>query len=431
MREALIRRIVALILALSAAIAVTGCSETGDISAATAPEPVILPNPTPTYDPTGYRVDGVMAYPDYTFSAPPTTDELRQTAVRAMRDILSVRWSCIDGIFYYKTGPVSEKFFQHQPDTTYAGVLYSNASTGIFQFMEYYDQKSGRLLFPGDGDDIKHVLGSSCADCLIWGWTAVCNSVTGPYYPNTMVYANGYYPVGDYTYDLAITNFNQQPTYKIVEDNGKDVILDAYTRVQPADAFVSTPDNHGMMVIEPPHVVYHADGTINTAESYVRIQDQRGGRGGGFYEQEEDGQILLYSGRTEATFTFDKLLEKSYIPVTTAEFAGIKPYEAPSVSASDPAPGSFRALLDTTVSANYPLAVVNAWLVDMEGNRLLIDRKCFGGAGDNGVAREFILGDLKKLSGFESDPYYLPTLTVQIEVVTSTGVRFIPVIFSI
>ena len=419
------KRLLCFILALSAAFAVTGCTEE------VPPEPVILPAQAAMEDPTGYRVDSPMEYPDYTFDSAPTNTELRMTAVRAMRDTLSVRWSCSDGVFYYKTGPVSQKFFQYQPDTTYGGVIYSNASTGIIQFMEYYDRETGRLLFPGDGDDVKQVLGSSCADCLIWGWNTVCNSVIGPYYPNTMVYSNGYLPVGDYTYDYTILNFNHQPTYDIIKQNGEDVILDAYTKILPADALVSSSDNHGMMAIEAPHVVYNEDGSINREESYVTIQDQRGGTGSGFYEVEEDGQIIQYSGRTSYNYTFAKLLEKHFIPVTTAEFAGTKAYEAPEVTATAQTVKTLEELLDVTVRSNYPLAVVNAWVEDVEGNRILIDRKCFGGAADAGVPKKFIVGRLEGLKNFASSEYNQKTLTVRIEVVSPNGERFIPVSYII
>jgi len=421
-----IKRLVCLILALSAAFAVTGCTEKEP-----PPDPVILPAAEAVEDPTGYRVVNPTQYPDYTFEGAPSNMDLRMTAVRAMRDTLSIRWSCTDGIYYCKTGPVSHKFFQHQPDTTYAGVLYSNASTGIFQFLEYYDQETGRLLFPGDGDDVKHVLGSSCADCLIWGWNTVCNSIVGSYYPVTMVYANGYYPVGDYTYDTSISTFNRLPTNTIIEQNGEAVMLDAYTKVQPADALVSSTDNHGMMVIEIPHVVYHPDGSINKDESYVVIQDQRGGTGAGFYEVEEDGLTMLYSGRTEATYTFQKLLEKHFIPVTTAEFAGIKDYEVPTVTASAQTVKELEDLLAVTVESNYPLAVVNAWVEDTQGNRILLDRACFGGAKDTGVPKAYKLGKLEGLQNFASSAYNQKTLTVRIEVVTSAGTRHIPVSYII
>ena len=132
-----------------------------------------------------------------------------------------------------------------------------------------------------------------------------------------MVIQNGYYPLGEITYKESLTNFAFLPTDKIIEENGVDKVLEAYTLVQPADILVSTPDNHGMMAIERANVVKNEDGSIDLAKSFIMIQDQRGGQGQGFYEQQIDGELIQFSGRTSFKFTFEKLLEKGYIPVVS------------------------------------------------------------------------------------------------------------------
>ena len=298
----------------------------------TEPKPTdTAPIIEPPLDSTGYRVTPPMQYPDYTFAEEPSVMDLRLTAVRAAKDLLSIQWSLETGISYNKTGPVSNKLFMHEADVTYCGLLYSNASVGLFQFMEYYDQETGRLWYPGSANQLKEALGASCADAMIWGLTTVCTSIEGAYYPSTMVIKNGFYPLGGITYDETVSNFTFNPTDKIMAANGKEVVVEAYTLVQPGDMLVSTPDNHGMMAIENAHVVTNADGTIDMAKSYIKIQDQRGGQGQGFYEQEINGEVLRFSGRTEYNFTFQKLYEKGYIPVSTAEFLGKKDYEAATV----------------------------------------------------------------------------------------------------
>ena len=381
-----------------------------------------------TEDPTGYKVTNPMSYPDYTLEEPASAMDMRLTAVRAARDVISINWSISKGISYNKTGPVSNKLFMHEADTTYAGVLYSNASTGLFQFMEYYDQQTGRLQFPGSANQLKETLGASCADAMIWGLNTVCTTLQGSYYPSTMVIQNGYYPLGKITYDKDLSNFSFNPTDKIIEANGKDVVLESYTLVLPGDMLVSTPDNHGMMAIEKAHVVTNADGSIDMAKSYVKIQDQRGGQGQGFYEQEIDGEIIKFSGRTEYKFTFDKLYEKGYIPVTTAEFMGTKNYERAQVTA-DKEPTSFEELLQTSVTSNYPIAVVNATLYYPDGTSYLIQKKLFSGAGDEGVPKTLLLSDLAVLQkgAFLTDLIDECTYTLVIEVVASNGERFTPV----
>ena len=417
------RKLLCCLLIAVMVFSMTGCQNKGPKPTDTAPTTNLME------DPTGYKVTNPMKYPDYTLDDQNyTIMDLRLTAVQAARDILSINWSIAEGISYNKTGPVSNKLFMHAADTTYAGLLYSNASTGLFQFMEYYDQETGRLLFPGSANQLKETLGASCADAMIWGLNTVCTSLTGSYYPSTMVIKNGYYPLGGITYDESLSNFTFNPTDKIIEANGASVVIQAYTMVQPADMLVSTPDNHGMMAIAAPHVVTNADGSIDMAKSYIKIQDQRGGQGQGFYEQEINGEVIQFSGRTEYNFTFEKLLEKGYIPVTTAEFMGTKAYERAMVEV-DSNPTTFEQLLQATIHSNYPPAVINATLIYPDGTTYLIEKKLFSGAGDEGVPREFSLSDMFVLAKGE----FLESLkdecdyTLVIEVVAANGERLTPV----
>ena len=201
------RKFLVLLLSFAFMLSIVGCVNK-EIPTDTAPTVDLME------DPTGYKVTNPMTYPDYTFDEEPSNLLLRLTAVRAVKDLLSINWSISQGISYNKTGPVSNKLFMHAADTTYAGVIYSNASTGLFQFMEYYDQETGRLQFPGSANQLKETLGASCADALIWGLNTVCNSIEGPYYPSTMVIKNGYYPLGDITYDETLENFSFHPQTK-------------------------------------------------------------------------------------------------------------------------------------------------------------------------------------------------------------------------
>lgn len=374
-----------------------------------------------------YHVPAPMAYPDYTFTQEPDTTQLRETAIRAMKDILSIQWCTEKEITYRKTGPVSQKQFLHEPRKTYAGLLYSNANAGIFQFFEFYNQQTGCLEYEGTSDELKKELGSSCADALLWAWSTVCNSITGGFYPVLMVPNNGYQIVGDYTYNFSVPTYNEMPSYAIIENNPKETIMASYAQVLPADALVSTSDNHAMMAIEAASVTYLADGSIDSANSYVMIQDQRAG-GSTFYEQKENGHTLYYSGRTSAKYTFDELYEEDYIPVTTAEFLGTKQYEKAAVTIQGETPDTVDELPDAIIESNYPLAVVNLITTDPEGQEQITDRNIFGGYAMTGVPRSFALQELKKVEELKDLP---AGTTVKVEVVVSTGERFIPIEFTL
>lgn len=393
------KKIICLILCLELLFIVTGCS---------------------------YSVPTPMQYPDYTFEAEPESSELRATAVRAMHDLLSIQWYTKKEINYRKSGPLSFKDFCLEPKTTYGGVLYSGAYSGLFQFLEYYSSEDGCLEFNGTDEELKVTIGSSCADALLWSWSAVCNSIEGGFYPALMVPQNGYQIVGDYTFRQVISNYNELPTYAIINDHPKEVIMDAYAKTLPADALVSTPDNHAMMVIEEPVVVYKKDGSIDSENSYLIIQDQRGGDNTSTIEV-VDGIEIPYNGRLRAKYTFEKLYEKDYIPLTTAEFAGKKTYDKATVTATDTNCKSLDALAEVSVESNYPLAIINIISINSKGKESVMARKTIGGASMYGVPKSYKLSDIENFSNLSPAKGEI----IKIEVVVSTGERFYPIEFTV
>ena len=387
--------------------------------------------PTETGVDSNFSVPAPMAVPVYAQDTSASSDQLRQTAVQAMRDLLSIQWCTDIDIAYYKSGSVSKKRFEHLPGNIYAGTIYSNAATGLFQFMEYYEQERGLFSFSEPVYLMKEKVGNSCADSLLWGWSSVCNSITGGFYYNAMVYSNGYLPVGGYTYDTDIKSYMECPTNTIIEKNGTEKIIDCYTQVNMADALVSSTDKHAIMAIEPAHVVYTADGAVDTAASYITIQDQRGGDGKGFYDQTVDGNVIHYSGRTSFNYTFDMLLEKNYVPVTTAEFQGEKAYDQATLEVSNETCSDTDALQQVTVSSNYPLAVIRLVATDEAGTRTVLDRVLFGGAGDTGVPRTYALADMESVMNLAANEHCKPGTTISIDVILSTGDTFTPIQFPI
>ena len=376
------------------------------------------------------KVPEPMEYPDYTFSETPTTDQLRQTAVRAMSDAMSIQWFTDQEYSYYKTGLASNKNFVHQPGYIYGGMMYSEASSGIFQFLEFYNYKTGFLEYDGDSYALKTTLGSACSDTLLWAWSTVCTSITGGYHPVLMVPANGFRIVGDYKLKDNIKSFHQYPSYTVIEEHPQEVILDAYAKTLPADALVSYTEDHAIMVIEKPVVVYLPDGSIDMKNSYFITQDNRAGdrTDSGFVEVDKENYTLYMSGVIGGKFTFEEMYTRKYIPVTAPEFIGEKAYEKAVVSASAETIKSFDELLEVTVSSNYPLALINAFIVEQDGKEILLDRTLFGGSNPTGVPRNFTLRDMENLSRLDKDK--VAGCKLKFEVVVSTGERFVPIEFA-
>lgn len=358
-------------------------------------------------------------YPIYTFEEDPTPHQLRETAVRAMRDLLTIQWTPADTISYSNTDG-RDKQFDYVPGTTYGGLLYSGASTGLFHFLEFYDPQSGVLTYPGDGDDLRKNIGSGCADSLLWSWATVCNSFSCGYYPSMMVHKNGIIPVGNYTYNFDLQSYYNFPTPSIIQNNGDAVILEAYTMVLPADALISSTIDHAMMVIEEPTVEYLADGSIDAENSYLLLQDQRGGTRQGFIEEEVDGKTIQFNSERSLQISFSQLLSENYIPVTTAEFTGEKAYESAEVTL-DTKCRNLEDLQTAVITSNYPIAVINLIVTDNDNVTAVQERVLISGSSAQGPERTYDLSDWDEL-------YYLDTDTckrVKLEVVVSTGQRFI------
>ncbi len=399
------KKVICILLCFIFLLAISGCSK----------EITKVPNP--------------MEYPDYTFSETPTTDQMRQMAVKAMSDAMTIQWFTDQEYSYYKNGLASNKNFVHGPGYIYGGMMYSDASSGLFQFFEFYNKETGYLEYEGSSNQLKTELGSACSDTLLWAWSTVCTSITGGFHPVLMVPKNGFRIVGDYKIKEGIDSFHLYPSYVIIEDNPQEVILDAYAKMLPADALVAYTEDHAIMVIEKPVVAYLDDGSIDMKNSYVLTQDNRAGdrTDSGFVEVDKDDYIEYRSGVIGGKFTFEELYTRKYIPVTAPEFTGEKAYEKAFVSANEENVSSFEELMQVTLTSNYPLAVVNAYIVDQDGKETQLDRVLFHGYDPKGVPRSLAIKDIDALGRLNLDK--CAGCTLKFEVVVSTGERFVPIEF--
>lgn len=383
---------------------------------------------------TGFVVPSPMTErPVYTLSENPTIQEMRETAVRAMKDMLSIQWSTDEEINYNKTGAVSHKDYHYDMNTTYCGLPYADGQTNIYAWLEYYDYRSGQTNFPGDGTWLNANLGNTCAGSLMWAWSTVCHSLTGNYVNYNMVPMYGCIPVGDYKCSMmnAIKSWEDYPTEKVCQENGTDVMYESYALIQMADAVTSTTKEHTMMAIENAVVVRDANGKIDPVNSYVMVQDQAAGTGSKFYEYTDDsGYLYQYTGRPEPIAqkcTFQWLYEVHYIPVTTAEFAGTEAYEVPTVEFSKEVT-TVDEMMSGKITSNYPMAMIKITAKSSKGKTIelyhyYVNRKDVG----SGKAREFPLGAEKgavqqALTALEAGTY-----TVTLEVTAPNGEIFKPV----
>lgn len=277
--------------------------------------------------------------PNYTLGSSATTDEIRAAAVRAMSDELSIAWYSQKGFDYEKSGVAAGKTFTFQAMTPFAGLPYTNGSSGLFHWLRFYDLKSGEL-YPFDTEMLADTLGNSCYSSVTWGWASVAADSIRWKTTHEMTPQNGAIIVGDYDIGGVGNSYKDHPTPDIIRENGDQRMFEAYALVLPADALLYIPagdGNHIRMAEEKAYTVRKEDGTIDGDESYIVYQDQWTGHLSGdgvYFNENEAGQKLHFSGHKHTKISFSTLLREGYIPITMKVFTGEEPYKVPEVTAN-------------------------------------------------------------------------------------------------
>lgn len=323
---------------------------------------------TETETKTDQYAEGHMtAIPDYTLPDGASTQTVRETAVRAMRDQLGVRWTPYANLKYNKEGAISEKDFYFNAGVLYAGLPYTEAGGSLVQFLQYYDFDTGVVTL--DPKHVNDLVGNVCGGAVMWGWAAVSHTLRGYFQSGSMTYAQNVIPVGRWTYPDGISTFHEYPTWKIVDDNGEQVMMESYALVQMADGLTSSGEgslgSHTMMAVENAKVV-RTGGKIDPEKSTIVIQDQRGGGESDGYPVEEGEMTVRYSGRTRFEVSFRWLFDNDFVPVTLREFTGEEPYRAPRASFSGDG-DSVEGILAGTVDCNLALCTVKMRVTDEDG----------------------------------------------------------------
>ncbi len=362
------KRILSVTLVFVLCSALLGCGGSKQPAAAET----TVPADTDAAQLQAFVVPEPMEMPVYSFDHTPTTDELRQMAVQAMRDSLTVQFAVDKFYRYTKREMVGEKFYTYIPQNVYCGLPYDDAGLSLIHFYEYYDPATGLFTFEGDPQLIDTSVGNSCAGSVTAAMATVSPSIRG-FVTYKMIPFYGFVPVGPYEFPVGITSLKDYETQVITEQNGPEVMYASYAMILPADGLTSRPDDHAIMAIEPAHVEYDAAGNIDPDKSYIVIQDQRGGSGKGYYTQTIDGVDYHYSGRTYAEYTFKELFDLAYIPVTAPEFVGLKEYVAPYVSFDRPDCTLEDVSLGIATSP-YTIYIGRMLLVDQNGNETLVDK---------------------------------------------------------
>ncbi len=357
----MLKKTIAFLLSIILIISLCGCSDKK--SSESEKQPKILKG-------------RITEIPDYSLNENATADDMRQMAVKAMRDELSVQWYPEIDFKYMKMGTCADKIYKFSSKKIYCGLPYTNGDSSLLHWLSFYDFKTGMLDKSIMTSDFYRSFGNACATSAMWAWNAVCTDIKWDSCKN-MTPQNGCIPVKGYNYPEHILDYLTTSTKSICKENGEQKMFEAYANLLPGDivdtySFEEEDDyNHVMMVTEKPHVLYFADGSINPVESYVLIQDQRSGSTNFYppYLKLEDKEFHQYSGRIDQKVSFNFLYKSCYIPLSCAWFTGEKNYEKAVASFEGKTPESFNDLALSVIRSNYKIVSVKATVKEKKSKK--------------------------------------------------------------
>jgi hypothetical protein len=267
----------------------------------------------------------------------------------------------------------------------YGGLPYISWGTGsIYRLMDYIDETTGVVDMKNAGNE-PLVFGNQCANGAYVGFCRVINSAD---YGVTadMVHSRGFLRIGDYKYADYLTGYSEgYNTTAIIKEkeNGEQVLFRSYAQQDIADGLVNwTTAGHVMMVVSKPVVVYkESDPTkIDGSQSYLYITDQHVQFNP--YQHPDGGDLAQIANYVNRKFTFQQLLDASYLPFTFAEWTGADPIEQTecgmTVGSTTYAKGTIaedenRTFQNTAADVPTTLSVDQLFKVKVTSNYFIMD----------------------------------------------------------
>lgn len=342
--------------------------------------------------------DDINSYPFKT--ADMTVAEMRDLCVAFFEYGKTFLWTPDESVDYIRNSSGKEESMSQ--GTVYGGLPYvGNASGSPYRMMDYVNPESGlvdmKKALPSLGtkdrlsmEDLLY-FGSQCAKTASLGWGRVINSADYRRTGNLLPY-HGVILLGDVVMDETKTTWSESyRTTQVCQENGKQVMFEAYGQLKKADGLVYyTTAGHVIMAYSDAYVVRNEDGTVNGDESYVHIIHQAQT----WTDQEnEAGDKYKMETSINTKMTFAKLYSGSYIPFTFAEFVSGDPIEETTlaITAADetvllsgtvreadrqfmtetaPESLTFTELCSATVTSNYGISDVYIIIYNARGQEL-------------------------------------------------------------
>jgi len=339
-------KLIALLTVLLLLLSMVGCvtQEQPTSSTTEATEPTTEPTQATTPETTEATEPDLSSDTTHRYLTDDPVLIARREAVEAdMRKQANFIWRCEEDLLYTVSSGITpdqstgSSRLELKAGRLYRGLPYSFAGTSMAVFLEYLsepDEKGIRSLSGMDWQIMSGasketaLVGTDCYGAIVKAWGHINASII-PSPVRTMVPANGYLRVGNYT-----SGEDENPkTETVCESNGEQTMYEAYALLQAADMIIYT--NHAMMVTEV-RVVRDATGAIDPFESTVTILEQTRNH---FRDQvkhynETLGEDVYEIAGIDRVFKFKSLYNTGYIPVTCKELIDPTPIADPEITDS-------------------------------------------------------------------------------------------------
>lgn len=326
-----------------------------------------------------------------------TGNTFRNRAVSYMKSQANVEWKPTKSFWIYNTrrtadgkplGVSVKTFFD--ASKTYHGIPYTNDHVAQFESFSnlIVDGKYTGDVIANTGGKTEATMtatdkanglenyltfpGSDCSTAVITSWNTVLTNraelrnLTATYW---MVpgFGTGTVKVGDYA--LNGTHY----TNTICSDNGRQTMYEAYALLGLGDAIVRwNEQGHTRMVTGTVYVKRNSDGTINGESSYVTTTEEANS-----LWQNAGRSFADSTWRVDTQYTFAKLFDTDYIPITIPELAtGSVPGEFTLVTNLDLETDLAAGRISGNVRSNRQIMGVEFIVKDTSGT-VVADRKFY------------------------------------------------------
>lgn len=267
--------------------------------------------------------------------------ERRQQVVAKMRQMGDLHWRATEDVKYRISS--TGRWVEFKAGRVYRGIPYAHARSDENTFLEFAGEPDEKGIYPISGLTATHMgngsiyarIGNDCSGSVNFSWSSVGADITGTQSSRYMIEANGYLKVGNYEY-TPTDDGRIGISKEIVAANGKEVMFEAYAKVQPGDGLDTTTASGGhVILVVDKHVVYNADGSINGELSYIHTLEQTPGPVSitvqkHSYNAELDE--IVYDIYIEKNMTFNQVYSSGYLPITVNVLVDPTPVAEPSVT---------------------------------------------------------------------------------------------------